>query len=128
MNAVFYEPAERVGCAVCGMEKHPRGRDPGVVAASGYCANECPGHYHDPHPGFFWPSERADAADGIAAFLSWASTCGAVDLTSGTVCVLDPGHDGYHDGPDNPMAAEEIDWQQKADMLADAIGTTEDNQ
>jgi hypothetical protein len=30
-------------CSVCGMRKHPRGRGPGIEAASGYCSYECPG-------------------------------------------------------------------------------------
>lgn len=47
-------------CVVCGRTKHPRGRDPGVNAASGYCAHECPGHSLDPQAGHLWPSEWRD--------------------------------------------------------------------
>lgn len=47
-------------CAVCGMRKHPRGRDPGLYAASGYCAHECGGHNLEPLAGHFWPGEHAD--------------------------------------------------------------------
>ena len=46
-------------CAVCHRRKHPRGRDPGLAAASGYCAHECPGHNEEPQPGHLWPGELA---------------------------------------------------------------------
>jgi hypothetical protein len=45
-------------CAVCGKTKHPRGRDPGVYAASGYCAAECEGNQQEPIPSSLWPGER----------------------------------------------------------------------
>ncbi len=45
-------------CTVCHKRKHPRGRDPGLYASSGYCAHECPGHNQPPHAGRC--SERAN--------------------------------------------------------------------
>jgi hypothetical protein len=50
-------------CAVCHKTKHPRGRDPGMYAASGYCANECPGNSLDPQAGHGWPSEWREFVD-----------------------------------------------------------------
>ena len=47
-----------VECTVCHMPKHPRGRDPGLYASSGYCQHECPGHDQEPIPGSLWPNER----------------------------------------------------------------------
>lgn len=47
-------------CAVCGMRKHPSGRDPGVYAYSDYCAYECEGHSREPYAGHFWPGEEPD--------------------------------------------------------------------
>jgi hypothetical protein len=44
-------------CTVCGMPKHPRGRDPGIRAASGYCGYDCPGYGEKPEPGHVWPEE-----------------------------------------------------------------------
>lgn len=44
-------------CVVCHKRKHPRGRDPGAYAASGYCSHECPGNSMDPQAGHIWPSE-----------------------------------------------------------------------
>lgn len=45
-------------CVVCHKTKHPRGRDPGVYAASGYCdTGRCPGANMDPQAGHLWPSE-----------------------------------------------------------------------
>ena len=46
-------------CTVCGMRKHPRGRDPGVHAASGYCGYDCPGYLTEPRSGHLWPGELA---------------------------------------------------------------------
>lgn len=56
--------AEMPECVVCHRTKAPVGRDPGVVAANGYCAHECPGHREAPHPGHLWPSEWADHENG----------------------------------------------------------------
>ena len=47
-----------VNCAVCGMSKHPIGRDPGVAAANGYCGRDCPGYTQEPHPDYLWPGEE----------------------------------------------------------------------
>jgi hypothetical protein len=47
-----------VTCAVCGQQKHPLGRDPGVYAANGYCGHDCPGYMQEPRPGQLWPGER----------------------------------------------------------------------
>jgi hypothetical protein len=44
-------------CTVCKRRKHPRGRDPGVYGASGYCEHECPGNSEPPHAGHLWPGE-----------------------------------------------------------------------
>ena len=44
-------------CTVCHRRKHPRGRDPGIHAASGYCSPECVGYTHAPHPGHLWPGD-----------------------------------------------------------------------
>jgi hypothetical protein len=52
-----------VDCAVCGKRKHPRGRDPGMYAANGYCAYECRGHNLPPQAGHLWPNEADDEAD-----------------------------------------------------------------
>jgi len=46
-------------CTVCGMRKHPRGRDPGVYAASGYCGYDCPGYDLEPRSGHLWSGELA---------------------------------------------------------------------
>lgn len=45
-------------CLTCGLHKHPRGRDPGVAAANGYCGVDCPGYNQEPLSGHFWPSEE----------------------------------------------------------------------
>lgn len=47
-----------VTCTVCGMRKHPMGRDPGLAAANGYCGFDCPGYTQEPKPGELWPGER----------------------------------------------------------------------
>lgn len=44
-------------CTVCHKRKHPRGRDPGLYAANGYCAYECPGRNLPPHAGHLWAGE-----------------------------------------------------------------------
>ena len=69
INANCTEACEAMPhCTVCHRRKHPRGRDPGVYAASGYCEHECPGHELPPHAGHLWPGElkrsREPAADG----------------------------------------------------------------
>lgn len=46
-------------CRVCHRRKHPRGRDPGVEASSGYCGVDCPGYDEAPQSGHFWPGEEA---------------------------------------------------------------------
>lgn len=53
-------------CAVCKMRKHPRGRDPGVYASSGYCGTDCTGYYEDPQAGHAWPSEWRDHVAELA--------------------------------------------------------------
>ena len=44
-------------CTVCHRRKHPRGRDPGVAAASGYCGRDCEGYAAPPGAGHLWPGE-----------------------------------------------------------------------
>lgn len=44
-------------CKVCGMRKHPMGRDPGAAAANGYCGHDCHGYRLDPPAGHLWPGE-----------------------------------------------------------------------
>jgi len=48
-------------CARCGRRKHPRGRDPGIYAASGYCGHDCPGFDEEPRSGHLWPNEEPEA-------------------------------------------------------------------
>ena len=45
-------------CTTCGKRKGPRGRDPGLEAASGYCGWDCPGYTEDPQVGHYWPGEE----------------------------------------------------------------------
>ena len=47
-------------CTVCARRKKPYGRDPGVVAANGYCGSDCPGYHQAPLAGHFWPGEKAE--------------------------------------------------------------------
>jgi ribosomal protein L37AE/L43A len=47
----------RPKCTVCGKTKYTRGRDPGLLASSGYCAYECPGHDQEPRAGHLLPGE-----------------------------------------------------------------------
>lgn len=49
-------------CVVCHKTKHPRGRDPGMYAASGYCDSDCQGNAQDPQAGHLWPNEKPVAA------------------------------------------------------------------
>lgn len=44
-------------CATCHRTKHPRGRDPGIYAANGYCGHDCPGYYDEPRSGHLWRGE-----------------------------------------------------------------------
>lgn len=77
-------------CTVCHRRKHPRGRDPGLEASSGYCEPECAGSELPPHAGHLWPGElesaRRDEAsmamDAIAGALGFRDrqTYGAGDL------------------------------------------------
>lgn len=54
-------------CKTCGRRKAPRGRDPGVYAASGYCGHGCPGYDEEPKPGHFWPGEEPELRAAAAA-------------------------------------------------------------
>lgn len=47
-----------VKCNVCGLRKHPIGRDVGAAAGNSYCGYDCDGYTADPHPGYFWPGEN----------------------------------------------------------------------
>jgi hypothetical protein len=54
-------------CVECGRKKHPRGRDPGVYASSGYCEFECPGRNKEPEAGHLWPNEWWEELEQRAA-------------------------------------------------------------
>jgi len=45
-------------CKICGRQKCPSGRDPGMAAESDYCHWDCPGYTEDPKPGHYWPGEE----------------------------------------------------------------------
>lgn len=44
-------------CATCHRTKKPHGRSAPLVAANGYCDEECPGYYEPPYIGCLWPGE-----------------------------------------------------------------------
>lgn len=47
-----------VTCVRCGRQKHPIGRDPGVIMD--YCEHECVGHNQAPQPHWLWPGEEEE--------------------------------------------------------------------
>jgi hypothetical protein len=47
-----------VTCAVCHLQKVPRGRDVAPAAANGMCHWECPGYDQEPRAGDLWPGEK----------------------------------------------------------------------
>lgn len=67
-----------VACTVCGMNKHPFGRDPGIHAANGYCGHDCPGYTQEPRAGGLWPGERFGDSLG---HMDWHETRAAEEKT-----------------------------------------------